>query len=498
MQFSFWLFVASALLPQLARASASTGTCGRVLLQSHQALTNLSVEEPSADTSAPQAAGWLGWGRWVAKEDFWHMQGLHGENLFTRHMPDSCFKVGNCRHHSFSKSEHFESVETWSSYYSSSFGQSMGAGFGGLSASIDASMGLTQSSSGRVSKRLAYAMKTAQRKCYRLIRDMHCAYNKSNLQPALFERIAALPKDGNFSVGNMEAWKASFIQRFGTHITTSSSHGALVQSLSSVDTYSEVSNVCLDTSLSEKFGWTAVDANVNVSSKRSQCSNTSKASSLVRSTCVAVGGDPRLQPKICLANVTEHTFDSWLHGGDLNAASSLHHFTFLPMGDFLKNVDFAYHAAAQMLEKAVEYSNCRVKENPPVQSWDGSRCQCVRQCPAGYRLDPSSCTCKCARQCANGGQLDLHTCTCRCRGNTRHGFKGPDCTKSYGSCQAGRGTRNWGAAERCSKQGKCSSWFRSNQCKATDVCCATKFGTRCCPFGYSCRCSYRTCGCVAP
>merc|ERR1711978_613714 len=76
-----------------------------------------------------------------------------------------------------------------------------------------------------------------------------------------------------------------------------------------------------------------------------------------------------------------------------------------------------------MLQKATEYSNCRMNENPPVQAWDGSGCQCVRRC-------------------ANGGTLDPSTCSCRSKGNAKHGRTGPDCRESYGSCQPGVNTGN--------------------------------------------------------
>merc|ERR1740123_850701 len=96
--------------------------------------TDFPVEVPFEYTSAPQAASWLGWGRWVAREDFWTMQTSHGESLFARHMPGSCFREAECRHvHGF-KSEQFDTVETWSDYYSNLFGLGFSGGYGGFSA----------------------------------------------------------------------------------------------------------------------------------------------------------------------------------------------------------------------------------------------------------------------------------------------------------------------------------------------------------------------------
>lgn len=462
------VFAARAAEPENAH-----GSCGNVLLQSHQAL-----QRRCDDPDAAHAAGWLGWGRWVAKEDMWHMTGLRGESLFARHMPGSCFKEADCRHvHSF-KSQNFNSVETWSSFYSSSFGLGVSGGYSGFSASVDASMGSTASSSGRVSKRLAYAAQSSQRKCYRLIRDDLCAYNKSNLQPALLQRLAAMPTGSPYSVEKMEAWKVSFIQRFGTHITLGSAHGALVQSLASVDARSELSSDCMEFGLCSKFGWVgAGNAGLNLCSNTSRCDNSSKSSESEKSTCVAVGGNPTLQSKVCQTDVSQETLESWLDGGDVDDGSSAYRYSFMPLAEFLTNVDFEeFSEAALTLGKAVEYSNCRIGQNPPVEAWEDSRCRCVRTCE-------------------NGGTLDPAACTCKCKGSAKHGWTGPTCSETYGSCQAGVGTGNLGAARRCPAAGKCASWHDSHICKATDVCCATNVGTKCCPFGSSCDCTSTNCAC---
>jgi len=413
----------------------------------------------------------------VARGDFWHMQHLGGESLFDRHMPASCFREVGCRHaHSF-KSQHFNSVEKWSNYYGSSFGLGLSGGYNGFSGSIDASTGSTASSAGDLSKRISYAVTMSQRACYTLIRDKHCAYNKSNLQPAFLQRLAALPKGDDLTPQNLEVWKASFVQRFGTHLVTSSSHGALVQSLVSVESRSEKGSSCMESGLCSKFGWMST-VGADSCSKTNTCNNSSRSSESEKFTCVALGGDPSLQSKICQADVSRQTVDAWLEGGDLTAGSSAYRLSFMPISEFLTNVDFdEYYEVAQALGKATAYSNCRIGENPPVQLWDGFACRCVRAC-------------------ANGGSLDPSTCTCKCRGNAQHGWQGPDCKESYGSCQAGPGTGNQGAAAKCPAHGRCSSWYETKVCKATDVCCATNFGTTCCPFGSSCRCGAHQCSCV--
>jgi len=473
--FCFIVVSLSGVRPLLAAETQQS--CGNVLLQSRQAVERVEVLR---DQEAPHAAGWLGWGRWVGQEDLWHMQNMHGESLFARHMPGACFEEAACRHAHAFQAHNFESVESWSSYLSTTFGLGISGGYGGFTASIDASMGSNAGSSGSVSKRFSYAVKSLQRKCYRLIRDKFCAYNMSNLQPALLQRLSSLPLGSPYTAEKMEAWKSAFVQRFGTHLTLGSSHGALVQSLASVDASSELNSDCMSAGMCLKFGWIgAGSAGLSLCSNSSRCDNSSKASESQRSTCVAIGGDPALQSQVCQASVTQDDVDLWLQGGDVEAGSSAYRYSFMPISDFLTNVNFTrFYKAALTLEKAVEYSNCRLGKTPPEYAWEDS-------------------TCKCVRQCQNGGVLDPSTCTCKCRGNAKQGWTGPGCTETYGSCQPGVGTGNPGAARRCPVAGKCASWTDSHVCKPTDVCCATNFGTTCCPFGSSCRCGGSSCSCRA-
>lgn len=230
-----------------------------------------------------------------------------------------------------------------------------------------------------------------------------------------------------------------------------------------------------------KFGWVGVaSAGLEFCANRSTSEDRSEASDESESTCSAIGGDPLLQNQICRKEVAMETLDTWLAGGDLRAGSSAFRYSFMPISDFLTNVDFdQFYEEAQTLEKAVEYTNCRTNENPPVQEWRDGKCECVRTC-------------------ANGGILEPSSCTCKCRGNLQHGWKGANCEETYGSCQAGAGTGNPVAARKCSVANTCESWYHSHLCNATDVCCATNFGTMCCPFGNSCRCDVDSCSCVAP
>lgn len=399
--------------------------------------------------------------------------------MFVPDISGACFEEAPCREGQSLKTHHFDSVESWSDFYSNKFSMGVGGGFKGFSGSISASLGSTTGSSGQESRRLDYAVQSAQRKCYRLIRDQACAYNQSNLQADFLERLESLPKEGNHTRDQLEAWREGFVQRFGTHIVVESSHGALVHALVSDQARSESSSACRDAGLCLEFAFVST-AHVNFCSNTSTCDARNQSSQSHTSSCVALGGDATLQNQICQPNATQETIDAWLEGGDLEAGSSAYHYSFMAIPEFLTNVDTKYHKAAETLQKAIEYSNCAVDEVPRAWRWD-----------------EESSTCKCARQCQNGGVLDEATCTCQCQGDVQHGWRGPSCEETYGSCQPGVGTGNSAAARRCPVRNECSSWYTQRQCKDTDVCCATDFGTTCCPFGSVCSCGVRECTCKA-
>lgn len=90
----------------------------------------------------PKAKDWLGWGRWVARGDYWHMQNPFGESLFNRDMPDECYTEIECRDANSFQSQTFNSVETWSEFYSFNLGLSIGGDINGISGSIEASLGI--------------------------------------------------------------------------------------------------------------------------------------------------------------------------------------------------------------------------------------------------------------------------------------------------------------------------------------------------------------------
>merc|ERR1740129_1999667 len=111
-------------------------------------------------------------------------------------------------------------------------------------------------------------------------------------------------------------------------MVASSRHGAMVQSLASVDFRSEEAGSCLNAALCLNFTWMQV-ANAAFCGNISSCSNSSSSTFEEKLTCVALGGEPTLQNQICQENATQQTIDAWLQGGDPQSGSSAYGFDFM-------------------------------------------------------------------------------------------------------------------------------------------------------------------------
>merc|ERR1712050_166827 len=119
-----------------------------------------------------------------------------------------------------------------------------------------------------------------------------------------------------------------------------SAHGALVHAIESTKSRSESHSATQDSSLCLKFGWVGVaSAGLEFCAKRESSDTRSEESLERESTCSAIGGNPRLQNQICRKDVANETLDEWLSGGDLQAGSSAFRYSFMPISDFLTNVD---------------------------------------------------------------------------------------------------------------------------------------------------------------
>merc|ERR1711972_598094 len=70
------------------------------------------------------------------------------------------------------------------------------------------------------------------------------------------------------------------------------------------------------------------------------------------------------------------------------------------------------------------------------------------------------------------------------------------CEQEYGMCQPGANSQNPGNDElKCRDDNTCNTWFSSETCSASQMCCLGSTGGACCPFGNSCDCSPWHCSC---
>jgi len=398
-----------------------------------------------------------------------------GESLFTQDLPDSCFVEAQCPAVHSSVFRSFSTVENWTQYYSSKFG----ATAPDFHASISASVGSTNKDSGQ--RELTYAASIFQKKCYKLTQSEGCTYNQSSWADNFKQRLNELPHGSPYDEEMMRTWKTEFIEIFGTHIAVESSHGAKIQALTSMDARAESAKDCTSFSLCSNFGF--VSANLNCNSDNSKgkgnCDKSSSLKSSLTDKCVAVGGKPSGQFSVSGAKASAADIENWVSGADLDTDSSAINYDLMPISELLTNADLAYQPVADTLQKAIEYANCLVGQQPPVQEWKDGKCQCVRECEGGGTLNPSS-------------------CTCECRGNVKHGWAGATCSETYGKCQPGPGTGNPSASDRCPLNNRCSPDWGQKTCEDTDLCCATDFGAKCCPFGSTCDCGAGSCDCITP
>lgn len=451
------------------------------LLQQAQHSRSRSRPDSLDNSESTKEGAVLGRGHWVAKEDLWSMDARPSLSLFKSDFPAKCFEEADCTAKSGFDSTSSSDVRSWAKNFGSSFGLDMSGSYNSVSGSISSSMGSDSSGNGQVIDKIVSVQWTSARKCKRLVRTTDCALNPKFVVADFINSIEKLlPIGSPFSADRLSQWKETFIQRYGTHYTIESVHGAMIKAIANSHYTDSVSQECLDSSLCLGLGFVSAkgDGKGDFCYKENQCSSQKNASTNSHVKCIAIGGQINLQSKMCGSSIPAGDQDTFLGGGDLDAGSSVISFKFKPISDFLRNLDPKYEDAAKTLEKAVEFANCRISKEG-MQAWRQEGCVCLRKCE-------------------NGGTLDETDCTCKCRKDDWHGWKGPNCEQTFGSCKEGPGTGNPHAAWECRGSNICASATYQRNCKPTDVCCTTDFGVTCCDFGQSCNCGWSSCNCEGP
>merc|ERR1712232_707424 len=279
-----------------------------------------------------------------------------------------------------------------------------------------------------------------------------------------------------YDSASLTKWEDKFIGRFGTHVSVASQHGALIQSLASLDTSCHLASDSLQQQVCLDFNYQSF-ADASMCENSSRYAMTKGCRSLYKSTCVVGGGDSTAAASgLCSNATTSADMNRFLASGDMMSPSSIFGWTFKDISEILDRMGMAREA--KTLAKAVEFHGCK----PPSLSWGKN--------PQGDY------SCSCALKCNNGGVLDAESCTCKCPGDQWHGWHGSTCDESYGACQMGLNSGNPESARTCAIDNTCKSNYWGATCKVTDVCCLTDFHGTCCPFGSTCKCSVGNCSCL--
>lgn len=409
----------------VVEAQNGTTTANNFLQKTTQEIDSGAVDLASVEPGskqAPQAAKWLGRGHDVVNVDYWHSSPI-GKNLFKEEaIPGSCFvKLENCKK-AQSNTKYFDSVSQWAKEYTTSLDLGASLPFSAMATSIQGSLGIGISGSASVqaSRHIAYTYNVDPRSCFKLQEGERCAYNTAYLQSDFIERLHLLNNSmgGPYTKENMERWDEQFLDRFGTHVSMTSHHGAQVQALVSADSKSAATSSCMNLKLCLSFNWLNVTG-ADICPKHSSCDSVEQQTHDFTRSCSALGGDPVLRQEICSGKPSYETFKRWLQGADHQSSSSVIGYEFEPLNKFVSKLNFAYFQHAKTIEKAIEFRNCRLED---AERWE-----------AGGNAGEFGCKCK--LECRNGGVLDLDTCTCKCPGNAKHGWRGLECSEHYDNCQ---------------------------------------------------------------
>lgn len=407
----------------------------------------------------------IGVGFDLVNTDLWSMRNNYPLDVYADDMPKSCFVEAPCSASVVKKTSDFSSINKWEQTFASSFGLKIEGGYQGFKGSISASTGMDAKNSWANEKDLTWSYISKTKRCYQL--RSSCATNPAYLSKRAHDLLERLPFEGT-DEATMELWRVAVVQNFGSHIAVKSSHGALVQSASSMDKSCKMSSACRKAESCLKLGYLEfVDA--SMCAKQDGCQKTDACSETLKAECAAVGGDPDLAGVVCGKEVTEAQLNEFLDSGDLGAASSTIGLALKPLHEVL--IQMGFWRQGLQVKHATQYHSCKA----PLGAWNSSG---------------TSHACQCALQCKNGGVLDKNSCSCSCPGDDNHGFTGGDCSENYGKCVRGSGASGTPTARgrACVEGNFCGGVERSDHCGNTDVCCNRDEGGVCCPFGSSCKC----------
>jgi len=377
-------------------------------------------------------------------------------------------------------------------------------GVGAISATINSAYGKTDSSYAKSDSSGAFAVLMNRRACHSL--NDECLMNSAalgggfRLSPVFMQFLQNQKRSSGLTdgtnIGTLEKWQP-FVKMWGTSVVTTAINGASIKLTELTGTTLAGSSDCATHKLCAGIGGTAPTSltdETSIGAKASGCSGGSSCNEGgsqaydMKGHCAMVGGeDSAANLAACNTGTpSETTINSFLASGASSGTDTVIGYKMMRLDNLLSQLG-GDSDLSQTLGSAIEYYMCMKLNTPELTAWKwDTSAQGTNKCVCALTND----------NCQNGGTIDTATCTCQCRAHKWQGWKGPFCEQSFGTCQPGDGSGNWGAAQNCAYNGnKCSSNYVHNQCQATEVCCITDFGGTCCPFGSSCNCGTHSCSC---
>jgi len=428
----------------------------------------------------------LGKGYNTMETDLWTFENVYPTEFYRLDIPDTCFRRRQCSRTEVVETNFFDSITDFSRSFYSSFGIQLKGKFMGIEGSLSASMQKSMAQHGESTKAILEMRIYKRGGCYQMRGE--CAFDPGSLNPMVLDIIESLPVDSD-NATVMALWDERFIQRFGTHVSLGSEHGAQVRAIATSNSNQEGMEHFLKSALQADISldWGEhVGGELAISSENEEVDERNLAETSYSVRCAAIGGDPTA-PSPCIkveqdkvyteAHVVEDRLKDFFQPGDLDDGRSVFSMYLKEMADILNHMGYTNHF--HTLTKANEYHRCR---------W-----------PFHWaKTGEEEHGCKCNLSCQNGGEVDEESCTCKCPADEFHGWTGTDCSQPFGTCQVGPNSGNQGAARKCAVDNTCASPLWKAACHSTEVCCLTHFDGACCPFGHSCDCNVNSCRCVPP
>lgn len=432
----------------------------------------------------------IGKGYNIPISDLWTLNNINGLAIFSNFSSEELIKNYDCPHISETINSNYTETNSWYQYFAKSININTDASWHGLDYSVGHSLGQSDYYMWWDQLQSTYVESYNIQNCQQIIQEDDSWSPYDNLSQDFIDTIMSLPINSD-DIATMELWKSAFINRFGTHWATKTSHGAQIKSLTSIETSCETSMDCLIQQTCRSLSFVAIYGDTFCHDE-DKCDISEGCEETMSLECTVNGGDPSISSSnLCSDSATEEELNAFLSSGDLDSSSSVVSIQFSSLADLVSGA--GYYDQFYQVSQAIDYAGC-------VSPWEWKEVN-TSSSPRFSSIPapsfPSKHSCQCNLECQNGGLLDVETCTCQCPGDAAHGWKGVDCTETYGKCQCAPGSQPNGADQCCVDGNICGSQHENPECGNTEVCCNKDQYATCCPFGYSCDPQSMSVECVA-